>query len=417
MDIPRPKNVRARRLKSLAIGIAVVGVVSIITVALANLKPAAPTVDRGTVWFGTVERGEMLRQVRGTGTLVPEEVRLIPAQTDGQIEQILAKPGTVVEPGTILMVLSNPTLSTEVRDAEWQLQAAEAELVQLRVELKSQLLQQEAEAARIQAEYHQARLKADTDEQLAKKGLISELTQKLSRSTSDELENRNRIEAERLRIASERSKAQLDVKQAQLQQLREQLNLKRVQLAALSIRAGLSGVLQEVPVEIGQKVLAGTQLARVAEPGRLKAELRIAETQAKDIQLNQKASIDTRNGVVAGHVVRIDPAVQQGTVTVDVAFDEALPTGARPDLSVDGTVEIERLLDISYVSRPVNGQPNSLVSLFKVDPDGATAVRVQVRFGRSSVNTIEVLEGLNPGDKVVLSDMSAWDSYDRINLK
>jgi HlyD family secretion protein len=290
-------------------------------------------------------------------------------------------------------------------------------MTRLTVQLKSAALQQEADAARVKAEYEQARMRSDTDEELARKGLIADLNRKLSRVTADELANRNRIEQERLAFTIETTTAQLAVQKAQVEQLRAALGLARKQVADLSVRAGIAGVLQQLPVEVGQRVTPGTILAKVAEPGRLKAELRIAETQAKDILIGQKASIDTRNGVVEGRVSRIDPAVQQGTVTVDVELLGNLPAGARPDLSVDGTVEIERLDDVLFIGRPVNGQPNSLVGLFKISEDGSTASRVQVRLGRSSVNTIEVVEGLNPGDQVILSDMSAWDAYDKVRLK
>jgi HlyD family secretion protein len=417
MDIQRPSKARARRIRAVIYATVAIVAVSAITVALARLKPAAPTVDRGTVWFGTATRGPMLRQVRGTGTLVPEEIRWIPATTEGQIEEVIVKPGSEVRADTVLLRLSNPQLQLAAQDAEWKLKAAEAEMTRLTVQLKSAALQQEAEAARVKADYEQARMRSDTDEELARKGLIADLNRKLSRVTAEELDNRNRIEQKRLAFTIETTTAQLAVQKAQVEQLRAALGLARTQVADLSVRAGIAGVLQQLPVEVGQRVTPGTVLAKVAEPGKLKAELKIAETQAKDILISQKASIDTRNGIVEGRVSRIDPAVQQGTVTVDVELLGALPAGARPDLSVDGTVEIERLDDVLYVGRPVNGQPNSLVGLFKVDEDGASAVRVQVRLGRSSVNTIEVVEGLNPGDQVVLSDMSAWDAYDRVRLK
>jgi HlyD family secretion protein len=417
MDIQRPSKARARRIRAAIYGIVAVVAVSAITVALARLEPAAPTVDRGTLWPGTATRGPMLRQVRGTGTLVPEEIRWIPATSEGQIERVIVKPGSEVQAGTVLLELSNPQLKLAAQDAEWKLKAAEAELNRLTVQLKSAALQQQADAARVKADYEQARMRSDTDEELARKGLIADLNRKLSRVTADELANRNRIEVERLAFTIETTAAQLAVQKAQVEQFRAALGLARQQVADLSVRAGIAGVLQQVPVEAGQRVAAGTILAKVAEPGKLKAELRIAETQAKDIIIGQKASVDTRNGIVEGRVSRIDPAVEQGTVTVDVELLGALPTGARPDLSVDGTVEIERLDDVLYINRPVNGQPQSLVGLFKISEDGTTAARVQVRLGRSSVNTIEVVEGLNPGDQVILSDMSAWDAYDRVRLK
>jgi HlyD family secretion protein len=417
MDIPRSTTVkRSRRIKRTLYVVAALIAIPLITVALAQMKPAAPSVERATVWVDTVKRGPMLRQVRGTGTLVPEQVRFIAATTDGQIESVLMLPGTTVSPDTLLLVLSNPQLEQEAQDAEWQVKAAEAEYERLKVQLESQRLDQQAVAARVQAEYHQAKLKADSDEDLVKKGLIADLTAKLSRVTADELANRNRIEGERLAMTTETTRSQLAAQQARVEQLRALARLKQSQVADLQVRAGTHGVLQQLPVEPGQRVTPGTTLAKVAQPEHLKAELRIAETQAKDIQIGQLASIDTRNGVVPGRVVRIDPAVQQGTVTVDVTFEGPLPEGARPDLSVDGTVEIERLQDVLYVGRPVNGQSNSTVSLFKLEEGTGEAVRVQVRLGRSSVSTIEVVDGLQVGDQVILSDTSAWDAYDRIRL-
>jgi HlyD family secretion protein len=364
MDIKRPSKARSRRIRAtIYVAVAIVAV-SGITVALARLEPAAPTVDRGTLWPGTATRGPMLRQVRGTGTLVPEEIRWIPATSEGQVERVIVKPGSEVQPGTVLLELSNPELQLAVQDGQWKVKAAEAELTRLTVQLKSATLQQEADAARVKADYEQAKMRSDTDEELARKGLIADLNRKLSRVTADELANRNRIEQERLAFTIETTAAQLAVQKAQVEQLRASLDLQRQKVADLSVRAGISGVLQQLPVEVGQRVTQGTILAKVAEPGKLKAELKVAETQAKDILINQKASIDTRNGIVDGRVMRIDPAVQQGTVTVDVELLGQLPAGARPDLCVDGTVEIERLDDVVYIPRPVNGQPNSLVGLF-----------------------------------------------------
>jgi HlyD family secretion protein len=417
MDIPRPSTVkRSRKVKRILYVVAALIAVPLITFALSRMKPAAPGVDRATVWVDTVKRGPMLRQVRGTGTLVPEQVRFIAATTEGQVESVLMLPGTTVAPDTLLIVLSNPQLEQEAQDAGWQVKAAEAEYQRQRVQLESQHLDQEAIAARVQSEYHQAKLKADSDEDLVKKGLIAELPAKLSRVTADELANRYRIEKERLAMTSQTTKSQLAAQQARVEQLNALARLKQNQVANLRVRAGTSGVLQQLPVEPGQRVTPGTTLAKVAQPEHLKAELRIAETQAKDIQVGQKASIDTRNGVIPGHVVRIDPAVLQGTVTVDVTFDGPLSEGARPDLSVDGTVEIERLDDVLYVGRPVNGQSNSTVSLFRLEDEGAGAARAQVKLGRSSVSTIEIVDGLQVGDQVILSDTSAWDAYDRIQL-
>jgi len=416
MDIARPSRARERRIRRIAYGAAGLVAVSLITLGLSRLKPAAPSVERGTVWIDTVKRGPMLRQVRGLGTLVPEDIRWIPATTEGRVERIVLQPGTVVKPDSVIIELSNPQLELQALESESQLRATEAQHTELKVRLESQRLDQAAAAARVQAEYHQAKMRADTDAQLAEQGLIADLTVKLSKVSAEELANRNQIEQKRLEISAESVEAQLAVQRAQVEQARALARLRRSQVAALRVRPGMAGVLQLVPVEVGQQVAPGSNLARVAEPGHLKAVIRVAETQAKDVQLGQVASIDTRNGVVAGKVSRIDPAAQNGTVTVDVALEGDLPKGARPDLSVDGTIELERLDDVVYVGRPAQGQSDSLIGLFKLEEDGVGATRVKVKLGRSSVNTIEVVEGLRPGDQVVLSDTSAWDAFDRIRL-
>ena len=359
----------------------------------------------------------MLRQVRGTGSLVPIDVRVIPAASDGQVERIAVQPGSNVQADTVIIELSNPELKLAAQDADLKLRAAQADLDRLSVQLQSEILAQEAEAARVESEYKQAKLRADADDQLIAKGLISPLTQKLSRVTADELANRFRIAKERLQFASRSMESQLASQRSVIEQLSAARDLRRTQIAALQVRAGIAGVLQRVEVELGQRVASGAALARVAEPTQLKAELKVPETQAKDIALGQKVQVDTRNGVVTGTVSRIDPAAAQGTVTIDVAFTEPLPSGARPDLTVDGTIEIERLDDIVFVNRPVNAQTQSTVGLFKLVENGTAAVRVQVRLGRASVNTVEVVDGLAPGDEVVLSDSSAWDGFDRVRLK
>jgi len=416
MDIPRKFSARKRLIRRLLVGVIVLGAIPLITYGLSRLKPAAPSVERSTVWLDTVKRGPMLREVRGLGTLVPEEVLWIPATTDGRVERVLLKPGTAVEPETLLLELSNPQLDLDALDAEFQLKASEAAYTDLRVKLESQRLDQQAGAARVQAEYNMARIQADTDEQMVKEGLTPDLTLKLSQVRVEELANRYRIEQKRLDISTESVEAQLAAQKVQVEQRRALSQLRRSQVEQLKVRAGTRGVLQQLPVEVGQRVIPGATLAKVVQPWRLKADVKIAETQAKDILLGQKASIDTRNGIIPGRVVRIDPAVVNGTVTVDIALEGALPQGARPDLAVDGTIELERLTDVLYVGRPVFGQPNSLVGLFKLQEDGTTAARVQVKLGRSSVNTIEILEGLKVGDQVLLSDMSAWDAYDRLRL-
>ena len=395
---------------------AALGAVLAITLGLARLKPAAPTVERGSIWVDTVMRGPMVRQVRGLGTLVPEEVRWIPAATESRVERIYVKPGAAVKTDTILLELSNPELELAALDAQMQLRAAEADHTNLKVGLESQRLDEQANAATIQASFHQARLQAEADEELAKDGLVPNLTLKLSQSKAQELGTRKELEEKRLNISAEAAEAQLAAQQAKVDQLRALARLKKSQVDALRVRPGLEGVLQQLPVQVGQRVAPGATLAKVADPRRLKAELKIAETQAKDIQIGQPAVIDTRNGVVAGHVARIDPAVQNGTVTVDVAFDAALPKGSRPDLSVDGTIELERLTDVLHVGRPAFGQEQSSVGIFRLQPGGREAERVKVRLGRSSVNMIEIVDGLKEGDQVILSDTSAWDAFDRLRL-
>jgi len=419
MDIPRQdKNKKKRNRRLRQIIFAAIGIVAIalITFGVSRLKPAAPSVERSTVWIDTVKRGPMLRQVRGPGTLVPEEVRVIAAATDGRVESILVQPGTEVTAGTVLLELVNPTLAQEAQDAEFALRAGEADYNNLKVRLESDRMTQQAAAATVRADYQQAKLQLDTDEQLARDGLIPALTLRLSRVRTEELANRYKIEQQRLEVNTKSIKAQMAAQEARIQQLRALTQLRQSRLASMKVLAGTGGVLQEMVVEVGQQVTPGTNLARVAEPQHLKAELKIAETQAKDITLGQQASIDTRNGLIPGHVMRIDPAAQQGTVTVDVALDGELPQGARPALSVDGTIELERLSDVIFVGRPAFGQSQSTVGMFKLEEGGKSAVRVQVKLGRSSVNTVEIIEGLQPGEQVILSDTSAWDNYNRILL-
>jgi HlyD family secretion protein len=417
MDIQRPAADRARikrrRATFWAAGIA--GVL-LVTLGLSRLKPAAPSVERSTVWTDTVKRGLMVRQVRGLGTLVPEEIRWIPALTEARVERIVVHPGTTVAADTVILELSNPELELLAREAESELRAAEAEYTELRVRLESQRLDQEATAARVQAEYQQARMRYVADQQLAEEGLVADINLQISRVAAEELAKRNDLEQKRLAIAGESVEAQLAAHRARVEQSRALARLRRSQVEALNLRAGIEGVLQQVPVEVGERVTPGTNLARVARPDRLKAEVRIAETQAKDVQLGQSVSVDTRNGVIEGKVSRIDPAVQNGTVTVDVVLEGPLPKGARPDLTVDGTIELERLEDVLYVGRPAQGQGDSVVGLFRLVPDTDEAVRTRVALGRASVSTIEVLEGLAVGDEVILSDTSSWDAYDRIQL-
>ncbi|HTR03774.1 MAG TPA: HlyD family efflux transporter periplasmic adaptor subunit [Thermoanaerobaculia bacterium] len=418
MDIIREDVADKKRKKRLIIAAGSGAVILLITLGLSRLKPAAPTVDKSTVWTDTVKRGPMLRQVRGPGTLVPEEIRYISAATDGRIERLVRLPGsTPVQPDTILLEMSNPVLERDALDAESQLRAVQAELVNVRAQADRQIMDQQATAATVRSDFHQAELQAATNEGLYKEGLIADLTVKLSRVRAEELATRNAIEEKRVKSVADAAEAQVAVQEAHVEQLKALAALKRSQKDALHVRAGISGVLQELPVQVGQQVAPGTTLAKVADPKRLKAQLKIAETQAKDVVIGQPASIDTRNGVVAGKVSRIDPAVQNGTVTVDVALEGDLPLGARPDLSVDGTVELDRLKDVLFVGRPAFGQEKGQVGLFRLNEDGDEATRVTVKLGKSSVNTVEILEGLKPGDKVILSDMSAWDAYDRVRLK
>ena len=419
MDIQRPASVarqkKMRRIMFAAIGVIVIGVVSVV---LARLKPAAPTVERATVWVDTVKRGDMNRNVRGLGTLVPvdEARRLIPAVTQGRVERILIRPGVEVTPETVILELSEPTVQQALSDAEQQLRGAEADYTSLEARLESDRLTQRSSAAAVDADFRTAQLQKEVDENLAKDGLVSALQLKTSTVRAESLANRNKIAQENMKVTENNIRAQLLAQQARVDQLRSQVTLRRQQVEQLRVRAGMSGVLEQVAVNVGQQVSPGTNLARVADPNRLKAELRIAETQARDLAIGQKAEIDTRNGIIQGRVMRIDPAAQQGTVTVDVELIGELPRGARPDLSVDGTIELERLTNVLYVGRPAFGQEQSTVGLFKVDPTGE-AGRAQVQLGRSAVNTIEVLGGLSEGDQVILSDMSAWDQFDRIRLR
>jgi HlyD family secretion protein len=406
---------KMRRILFAAVGVLVIGVVSVV---LARLKPAAPTVERATVWIDTVKRGDMNRNVRGLGTLVPvdEARRLIPAVTQGRVERILIRPGVEVTPDTIVLELSEPQVQQALADAEQQLRGAEADLAGLQARLQSDRLTQRSAAAAVEADYKAAQLQKEVDENLAKDGLVSSLQLKTSTVRAESLATRHAIAQDNMRVAEDNIKAQVMAQQARIDQLRSVLNLRRQQMEQLKVRAGMHGVLEQVSVNVGQQVTPGFNLARVADPTRLKAELRIAETQARDLTIGQKAEIDTRNGIIPGRVIRIDPAAQQGTVTVDVELIGDLPRGARPDLSVDGTIELERLTNVLYVGRPAFGQEQSTVGLFKVDATGE-ASRAQVQLGRSAVNTIEVLGGLSEGEQVILSDMSAWDQFDRLRLR
>ena len=417
MDIQRPSNARAKKIRRIAYGTVALMLLGGVTYALSKLKPAAPSVDKGTIWSDTVKRGPMLREVRGLGTLVPEDIRWIAAQTDAHVDKWVLRPPAIVKPDSIIMELSDPTVQRDAVDAEYQLRGAEADYANLKVQVNSDLMSQKATEASVRSDYEQANIQHDVDEKLAKEGLQSSLIEQKSRVLAAQLKIRLALESDRTKIATDSANAKLAAQQAKVEQMKALYGLKRSQLEGLHVRAGIDGVLQLLPVDVGQHVTPGMNLARVADPKKLRAEIKIAETQAKDVVPGQKASIDTRNGIVNGHVSRVDPSVINGTVTVDVTIDDPLPAGARPDLSVDGTVTLENLKDVLYVGRPVHGQSDSTIGIFKLVDDGSEAVRVNVKLGRSSVNTIEILDGLKVGDTVILSDMSAWDAFERIRLK
>ena len=416
MDIPRPNAAKEKRQKRIIYAVITVVVLAGITFALSRLKPAAPTMDRNLVWIGDVKRGPMVRQVRGLGTLVPEEIRWISARTQGRVDKIILRPGAPVEPGSLILELNNPDVVSAAANADSGLHAAEAQLINQKIQLESQVLAAESAAANAKSNYEQARLQAEVNDELFKDGLVSPMQMKQSRVIAEEAATKHAIEEKRYAFAKDSIKPQLAVQEAEVERLTSIARSRHEELDALQVRASMSGVLSALPVEVGQQVQPGTNIARVADPTKLKAEVRIAETQAKDIAIGQLAQIDTRNGIVEGRVSRIDPAVQNGTVLADITLTGQLPKGARPDLSVDGTIELERLDDVIYVGRPAFGQEKSTVGIFKLAAEGNDAVRTQVQLGRSSVNTIEIVQGLQPGDRVILSDMSPWDANDRIRL-
>jgi HlyD family secretion protein len=416
VDIARPSQARKKKIRRILYISAAIIVIGGISLGVSKLKPAAPTVDRAVVWIDSVKRGSMLRQVRGSGTLVPEDIRWIPARSQGRVERIILRPGAQVTPDSIILELSNPDLTQSVLDAQLGYQSAQAALANRKAELQSALLSQEAATANVETQYKQAALDLEANETLFKEGLISELTVKGKRALEADLKNRLVTEKRRLEITRDGINSQLAPQESEVNQRKATWDLRRKQLDELNVRAGMSGTLQSVPVERGSQVGPGTNLARVANPSNLKAELRIAETQTKDIRIGQYAEVDTRNGIVKGHVSRMDPSSVGGTVGVDVIMDGPLPAGSRPDLSVDGTIQLERLDNIVYVGRPAFGQENSTVTIFKVAANGE-AHATKVKLGRASVNTIEVIEGLQPGDQVILSDMSQFDAFDRVQLK
>jgi HlyD family secretion protein len=417
MDIARPEDKRRKRMRRLIYAAVGLLLAAVITTALARLKPAAPSVDRTTVWTDTVKRGPMLLQVRGLGTLVPETTWTVPAATEGRVAKRYLLPGTPVKAGTVILDLTNPQLEQETLDAEYQLKGAQASLEQTKAQLQNQLMDKRTQAASISSQYRTAEMQKEAKEELLKNGLAPTLDVKTAEVQAEELEKQNDLAQKEVETFANSINAQLAVQEATVDQKRALYELKTSQLGELHVRPGIDGVLQELDVDVGQQVTQGTALLKVAQPTQLKAALQIAETQAKDIQVGQPASIDTHNGLIAGHVIRIDPAVLNGTRTVDVKLDGALPPGAVPQLSVEGTIEIEHLKDVLYVGRPVHGDADSTIGIFKVVDGGKEAVRVQVMLGRASVNTVEIRKGLEIGDEVILSDMSASDSYDRVRLQ
>jgi HlyD family secretion protein len=418
MDIKRsPKSKLKKRIRTGAL--IAVGVVAIggITYGLSKMKPAAPTLDRSTAVIGTVKRGEMVREVNGNGTLVPQVTRWVPAPAEGRVEKILVQAGVEVSAGTVIVDLSNPQMEQQALDAEFQVKTAEADAENLKVKLESEGMTQQAQIASINAEYSQAKLQLDTDEVLAKQGLVADLLLRISRVHVQDLANRLRVEQQRLAVTGKSNKAQMNAQDSRVQQLRALAKLKRDQVEALKVRAGTNGVLQQVSVQEGQQVTPGVNIARIADPASLKAELKVAETQINDVKEGQSAVVDTRNGLIQGRVSRIDPAAREGTFTVDITFTESLPSSARPDLSVDGKIELERLRNVLFVDRPAFGQSQQTVGMFKVSPDGQEATRTQVKLGRTSVSTVEILNGLREGDQVIISDTSSMDNYTQIRLR
>jgi len=417
MDIAIPQNEHAKLVRRIVIAVVLLLGVAVVAYALTRLRPAAPSVDGASLFSDTVKRGDLLRAVHGVGTLVPEDIQWIPALNTARVSKIILHPGATVRADSIILELSNPELERDTLDAEYQLKAAEAQFQSVKAQMGSDILNQKAAAAAVRSEYEQSRIQHAVDEKMLEQKLGAEVTARLSKVKEDQLAIRAQLEEARSKNAEDTAEAKIAAEKSHVDQQRALYNLRRSQLEALHVRAGINGVLQLVPVEVGQSVAPGTNLARVADPKRLKAEIKIAETQANELSPGMKSTIDTRNGIVAGRVSRIDPSVQNGTVTVDISIDGALPNGARPDLSVDGTIEIENLKNILYVGRPAFGQPQTTVGLFKMNEDGTEAVRTSVKLGRFSVSSVEVLQGLKEGDRVILSDTSAWSSYERIRLK
>ncbi|MDQ4080040.1 MAG: HlyD family efflux transporter periplasmic adaptor subunit [Gemmatimonadota bacterium] len=414
MDIkraPPPKK------KKYLLGAGAIAGIVLVTVAINRLEPAAPTVERATLMIDSVRRGTMVREVHAPGVLTPEHVKIIAAVTAGRVEQLPLRAGVPVTPTTLLVELSNPDVQLQLLEAQRALTAAQGALLSQQTSLRSQRLNQEATIAGLRTQLNDAKRQLEAAEGLDKKGLSSAYEMAAARDRVRELTERERLAREQLNLTAESAEREIALQAAQVQRLRSIVQFQQGRVGSMMVLAGENGVLQELPLELGQWVNPGMILARVSQPGRLKAVLRVPETQAKDITVGQRTSIDTRNGIVPGRVMRVDPAAQNGTVTVEIALEGELPRGARPDLSVDGTIEIERLIDVMYVGRPAYGQAESTVGLFKLEPDGKNASRVNVRLGRASVNTIQVLQGLGVGEKVIISDMSAYDNTNKVRLK
>lgn len=422
MDLPRPFAARDRRRRQMLIASIGLILMAGISMGVARLRPAIPSVERSSVWIDNVKRGTMMRQVRGLGVLTPDEIRWIPALTDGRVEKILLRPGTPVKADTVVLILSNPNVEQEAFDTQWKLRAEEAQYHNLEVTLQSQVLDQQANSAKADQEAEDARMKAYTEAELQRAGVVSSQASTISARTARQLTTRADIEKQRYANTQKQLEAQLAAEKARVEEARAVYGLREKQKSMLQVRAGMTGILQELSfngnsLQEGQQVTAGATIAKVANPERLKAELKIPETQAKNVQLGQLAQVDTHNGVIQGRVIRIDPSVQNGTRTVDVALEGELPAGAVPDLSVDGTIDLERIINVLFVARPAFGDEKSTVGVFKLERDGTTASRVQVTIGRSSVSSVEILQGLREGDEVILSDMSRWEQYERIRLE
>ncbi len=417
MDIQRPDQSKKRRRNRILYSIAAVVVLAAISLAVSRLQPAPPTVDKGTVYIGTVHRGNMLRQVRGLGTLVPEEISWIPAQSAGRIEKRLVLPGTAVQANTVLLVMSNPSLIQQALSAKYAYKAAQANYNNLKAQLDAQVMAQRATLAQAVSSLRQSQVQLNSDRALAKKGLVSQVDFQVSEAKNQGLATNAEMEQERLVADRNSEQAQLAASQTKIAQAKAEYDLQRSLVDDLNVRAGIAGVLQDLPVQVGQQVHAGDVLAKVAVPQKLKAQLQIDQTDAKDIALGQPAKIDTHNGIIPGRVTRIDPAVQNGTVTVDCALLGPLPPGARPDLSVEGTIQLQLLKNVIYVGRPAFGQANSQITLYRLVDGGRQAVQTKVDVGQTSVNDIQILRGLQPGEQVILSDMSAYENYNRVALK